>query len=321
MYLLLLIIDTLPEGGEQDPKAAALLVSQISDWEQNWLFKRRKQLFKKRNLMAEAVPMLVPNPNEDGIEPQIGEEKASDLSDLSDHVNDDEDADFTMSSEEEEDIPEKTEESNIDSTNTRRESDTKIELISAPASSPQQKKEVVQGKENVSSEQVRPVEAKTNETRKTPIPKKPERKVEKGITFSVLPEDCKTSSGKTAKFFCEIRESPLPYSVAWFFEGGLVTSEKGKRWIYSIDNTNQHYLYVYDVNAQDAGNYHISIFDHRGNETKHCFKLILTGEANQITCKACGNGCDRDFLKRACIYFYLKKVPNNENQNLPILLF
>lgn len=228
--------------------------------------------------MAEAVPMLVPNPNEDGVEPQIGEEKASDLSDLSDHVNDDEDADYTMSStDEEEDLPEKTKEPNIESTNARKESDPKIELITAPASSPQKKKELVQGKENVSSDQVRPVENNTNVTRKTPVPKKPERKVEKGITYSVIPEDCKTSSGKTAKFVCAIRESPLPYSVAWFFEGGLVTSEKGKRWIYSIDNTNQHYLYVYDVNENDAGNYQISIFDHRGNETKHSFKLVLTG--------------------------------------------
>lgn len=42
-----------------EESAAGILVSQISEWEQNWLFKRRKQLLRRRNLMAEAVPMLV----------------------------------------------------------------------------------------------------------------------------------------------------------------------------------------------------------------------------------------------------------------------
>lgn len=37
--------------------------------------------------------MLVPNPNDDGIEPFIGDDKISDLSDLSDHINDNEDED------------------------------------------------------------------------------------------------------------------------------------------------------------------------------------------------------------------------------------
>ncbi|CAL8138300.1 unnamed protein product [Orchesella dallaii] len=277
----------LPEDEARDPKAAALLVSQISEWEQNWLFKRRKQLFKKRNLMAEAVPMLVPNPNEEGVEPQIGAEKASDLSDLSDHANeDDEDGDYMMSStDEEKDNKTPAEDSTVvDSPDAKTTNGHQVEVITTQIHRPQEKKSsLVEQQINVGKIPSKQPDKQEKVNPVTKVKVKPERKVERGMSFTTIPQDCKVSAGRTAKFVCTIGETSPSYSVAWFFDGVLITSEKGKRWIYSAENTHRHYLYIYDVNENDAGNYHVSIFDHRGNETKHSFKLIVSATEQRRT--------------------------------------
>lgn len=164
--------------------------------------------------MAEAVPMLVPNPNEDGVEPQIGTEKASDLSDLSDHdqVNDDDDEDdFVLSSSDEE---EKEVEEPKQATKSPPENvSTKIELIKTNESPPPPAKAKVEAKANVvstngSSKNEKPVVV----ARSSSVPKKPARKAEKGITFISIPQDYQSPAGKTAKFTCAISESSPSYS-------------------------------------------------------------------------------------------------------------
>lgn len=204
-------LDALPDSAhaEQDPKAAALLVSQISEWEQNWLFKRRKQLFKKRNLLAEAVPMLVPNPNEEGVEPQVGAEKASDLSDLSDHVNDDEDDGFLDSSSEEEE--EQVPKDEVKDTVVKPEASTsQIEVAAPPQPTLPKKTEIIIGDKSRANGTSKP--EKPTVMRNGSIPKKPERKLEKGISFLTTPHDCQVAAGRTAKFLCAIGESSPAYS-------------------------------------------------------------------------------------------------------------
>lgn len=53
----------------------------VANWEHNWLFKRKKDVLKKRQkLYQEPVTMLVPNPAE-SVEVMIGDAKVSDLED------------------------------------------------------------------------------------------------------------------------------------------------------------------------------------------------------------------------------------------------
>ncbi|ODN01221.1 Myosin light chain kinase, smooth muscle [Orchesella cincta] len=232
--------------------------------------------------------VLHENEAQDPKEPQIGAEKASDLSDLSDHVNeDDEDGDYIMSSsDEEKDNKAQDEESTVvDAPQAKNTNGHQVEVITTQIHRPQEKKSsLVEQQINVGkAPPTQPVKQEKVINPVTKVKVKPERKVERGMSFTTIPQDCKVSAGKTAKFVCTIGETSPSYSVAWFFEGALITSEKGKRWIYSAENTHRHFLYIYDVNEKDAGNYHVSVFDHRGNETKNSFKLAVSATEQRRT--------------------------------------
>jgi hypothetical protein len=211
-------VDASNEANEEDEDATGILISQISEWEQNWLFKRRKQILRRRNLMAESVSMLVPNPSDDGVEPQIGDDKISDLSDLSDHVNDneDDDDDLDVSSSEQsetEEIVENeiilTKKDNMEAFAPKIQVDIKVSTTVEDA--------VVATQEKAKPKEEIPVQEELIEKSyaKKPI-QKPIKKIEKKPKETVLidqqPMNSETSLGKTAKFTCIANENSPDFS-------------------------------------------------------------------------------------------------------------
>lgn len=204
----------------EDDDPTGILVSQISEWQQNFLFKRRKQLFRRRNLMAEAVPMLVPNPNDDGIEPQIGDDKISDLSDLSDHVNDDDENSDLVSSEEESDLEIDGEATNnrIDEIDEVPTTAAKIETVQN-VSQAQTNAERRLSSSSVSSKDSGFTRAfSTNQLEKSPINKSVaprQKKTEKpvnAIKFLRKPQDLQVQQGTTARLSCIVNEDSPEFS-------------------------------------------------------------------------------------------------------------
>ncbi|XP_035702852.1 uncharacterized protein LOC110846713 isoform X2 [Folsomia candida] len=297
-----------------EESAAGILVSQISEWEQNWLFKRRKQLLRRRNLMAEAVPMLVPNPNDDGIEPYIGDDKISDLSDLSDHVNDNDDnnnSDLDSSADEGE--PSEIVEQEIVHNPVvdvalqmppaavkvlKPEENETISLNQQTAPLPQSSiitsKRASEAPHRLSNSSIssrdsasvgRSIELDMASRRSSsssvsksaaPKPKKIASRPIDSVKLVREPSDINVKVGKTARFECIVTEDSPEFSVAWFFGGHLISSSEGKSWVYS-SGKDKHYLYIYDCQEKDAGKYDVSLFDFKGNETKVTYKLIVEG--------------------------------------------
>jgi len=208
------------DGNEEDEDPTGILISQISEWEQNWLFKRRKQILRRRNLMAESVSMLVPNPSDDGIEPQIGTDKISDLSDLSDHVNDnddDDDDDLDYSSEESETEEVQPEAPSI--TKTHKPANKIVEEFQPPPPPAKVEAKKLSISSTASSVDTKDENNKSSE-RKPESHRivRPVKKVEKQSSKEVIqieqtPLNSETPVDKTAKFSCIAKESSPDFSM------------------------------------------------------------------------------------------------------------
>ena len=174
-------------------------MAQISEWEQNWLFKRRKQLLKARSSLSQSVPMLVPNPTEEGMEPRIGDEKASDLSDMSDTAVEDNDDEVGFSSSEEEILDE------IIVTET-----TQTPIMASSL--------MVSAVENQVSTNIPKEIKETSGDKKTASnissPQKSKGKVQEKEKVRVIlwPQNCDVEAGTTARFSCTVSTTDVQYS-------------------------------------------------------------------------------------------------------------